>query len=137
MWYYKDKEFTEEDVGEWYGIVYIITNIHSKKFYIGKKQFTFLKTKKVKGKKKKTSVKSDWEDYYGSSDELNKEIELYGKHSFKREILHLCSNKAQLGYWEAYEQFTRNVLFENTYNHHIWVRVKRSKALVSHLHEGP
>ena len=57
-WYYYNtpQEFTEEDIGEAFGFVYLITHNSTGKKYIGKKFFTKSKTKQVKGKKKKTRV---------------------------------------------------------------------------------
>ena len=67
------------------GFVYLITNKVSGRKYIGKKLAKFskttLKTVKLKNgtkKKKKirTKVDSDWRDYYGSNDQLNKDVYL-------------------------------------------------------------
>ena len=114
-----------------YGFVYIITNTTTNKKYIGKKLFWFKKTKQVKGKKKRYLAESDWRTYCGSSPSLTKDIELYGSNSFKREILHLCVNKGQCSYYEALEQFQRQVLFfpEQYYNDWIIVRVHRKHII--------
>ena len=64
------------------------------------------------------------QDYYGSSDALNKDIERYGKDKFHREILYCCKSKAECNYIEAREQFARRVLeSDQYYNGHIRVRV--------------
>jgi hypothetical protein len=134
-WTYQGEIVTElpEDC---VGFVYIITNTVSGRKYIGKKLAKFSKTKyktvKLKnGTKKrkriKTKINSDWQDYYGSSDELLKDVAKLGKNKFTREILHYCGSKALTSYLEAKEQFDRKVLESNEYyNGHIRVRVHGS-----------
>jgi len=121
------------------GFVYMITNITNDRKYIGKKLAKFSKTtqKTVKlknGNKKKkkirTKVDSDWRDYYGSSPELTKDVELFGKDNFKREILYYCKSKSECSYIEAREQFSRRVLeSKDWYNGHIQVRVHGSHII--------
>ena len=121
------------------GFVYLITNSVTGRKYIGKKLAKFAKTsykvvKQKNGIKKKkkirTKVDSDWRDYYGSSDELSKDVTKLGKENFTREILHYCTSKAHTSYLEAKEQFDRKVL-ETTdyYNGHISVRVHGSHII--------
>ena len=121
------------------GFVYLITNTVSGRKYIGKKLAKFAKTtvKTVKlknGTKKKKRIRSkidsDWREYYGSSDELKKDIEALGADKFTREILYLCKSKAECSYVEAREQFARKVL-ESTdyYNGQISVRVHGSHII--------
>jgi hypothetical protein len=126
-WTYKDKEFTEDLIGDNYGFVYLITNNVNNKKYIGKKFFYSSKTKQVKGKKKRFKVSSDWQTYYGSNEELKKDVIIHGKENFKREILHLCLTKGTTGYLEAKEQFVNSVLErDDYYNTWIMVRVRDS-----------
>lgn len=118
------------------GFVYLITNTVSGRMYVGKKlaKFSKVKYKTIKqknGKKKRKKIKykinSDWQDYYGSSDELLLDVAELGKDKFTREILHYCSSKALTSYLEAKEQFDRKVLESNEYyNGHIRVRVHGS-----------
>ena len=118
------------------GFVYIITNLISGRKYIGKKLAKFSKTtyKTVKlknGTKKKKKIRgkidSDWQTYYGSSPNLQADIDTIGKENFSREILFYCTSKAECSYVEAREQFTRKVLeSDNYYNGHIQVRVHGS-----------
>jgi hypothetical protein len=139
-WTYK-KKIVKEIPEEYIGFVYIITNKLTGRKYIGKKLAKFSKTtyKTVtlkngtkKKKKIRSKVDSDWRDYYGSSDLLNKDIQQLGKDNFSREILYFCKTKAECSYVEAREQFSRKVL-ESTdyYNGHIQVRVHGSHILKS------
>lgn len=138
MWLYNNQQISElpEDC---VGFVYLITNLTNNRKYIGKKLAKFSKTsyKTVtlkngtkKKKKIKSKVDSDWLEYYGSSIELNKDVELLGEGNFRREILFFCKSKAECSYVEAREQFTRRVL-ETTdyYNGQISVRVHGSHIL--------
>ena len=127
MWVFEGEPFTEEMAEGYVGFVYLIENIFTKKKYIGKKLFKFTRTKKVKGKKKRVKSKSDWEDYYGSNNELNADVEKMGKLCFTRTILHLCKSKGTANYLEMKEQILNNVLeSDNWYNDQIRVRVHRS-----------
>ncbi len=125
-WTYNGKDFTEDLVGNNYGFVYQITNLTNGRKYIGKKFFYSAKTKQVKGKKKKYKALSNWQTYYGSSDNLTKDVLQLGHENFNREILHLCLTKGECGYLEAKEQFRNNVLeTDNYYNSWIMVRVRK------------
>lgn len=126
-WLYEGKPFGTEDIEDFYGFIYIITNAVNGRKYIGKKLFYASKTKMVKKKKKRYKAESDWKKYYGSSEEVKADIEKYGAENFKREILHLCKSKGECNYWEAHEQFERKVLLsEEYYNSWIQVKVHRS-----------
>jgi hypothetical protein len=122
MWHYQGTEFNE--VGDWIGFVYIITNRQNGRRYLGKKNFYFTRTKSVKGKRKRVRVESDWRDYYGSNKELLTDVEKCGKDSFHREIIRLCRSKGEFAYYEAKAQFEHDVLMsDDWYNTWICVRV--------------
>ena len=126
-WKYNLEEFTEDLIGDNYGFVYLITNLANGRKYIGKKLFWFSRTKQVKGKKKRIKVASDWQTYYGSSDELQKDVILHGQDKFRRQILHLCKSKGECSYLEAKEQFSNAVMeSDEYYNSWIMVRVRKS-----------
>ena len=118
------------------GFVYLITNNITGRKYIGKKLAKFSKTSyKVvklkngnkKRKKIKSKIDSDWQLYYGSNDQLNKDIAELGSDNFTREILFYCKSKAECSYIEAREQFNHRVLeSDDWYNGHIQVRVHGS-----------
>ena len=135
MWTFNNT-IVEELPEDCVGFVYLITNKANSRMYVGKKLAKFSKTsyKTVtlkngtkKKKKIKSKIDSDWMDYYGSSIELNKDVESLGKENFSREILFFCKSKAECSYIEAREQFTRRVLeSDDFYNGQISVRVHGS-----------
>lgn len=118
MWYYNGEEFTSEMIGDYVGFVYIITDLSNGKKYVGKK--TLMSKRKLpplKGKTRRRTkiVETDWQDYYGSSEEVKNLVEEQGKDQFKREILHLCKGKGEMSYLELKEQIDREVLFKDEY----------------------
>ena len=129
-----------EEIPEGYiGFVYLITNLTTGQKYIGKKLAQFKKTRPpLKGKrlKRRTTVESDWRDYWGSSERLQADVNALGPENFTREILYLCKSKAEMSYLEAREQFERRVLeTDNYYNGIINVRVGGSNILRQRLEE--
>ena len=135
MWLYNN-ELIEELPDDCVGFVYLITNKASNRMYVGKKLSKFAKTtyklvKQKNGIKKRKKIRSkidsDWMQYYGSSLELNKDVESLGEDNFLREILFFCKSKAECSYIEAREQFARKVLeSDDYYNGQISVRVHGS-----------
>lgn len=133
-WTYKDTDFTEEMIDDNYGFVYLITNLSTGKKYIGKKFFYSIKTKVLKGKKKRFKVFSDWQTYYGSNTELKNDVTILGSEQFSREIIHLCKTKGECGYLEAKEQFDRSVLESNDY-YNTWIMVRVRKSHIKSFNE--
>src|SRR4051812_15458780 len=127
-WTYNGSSVTDDTVESYTAFVYIITNEVTKKKYIGKKRLQFTKTRSVKKKKKRVKVPSDWKTYYGSNKELQSDIELHGASSCKREILRLCKTLGESTYWEAYYQFTNEVLMkpDEWYNEWIMCKIRRT-----------
>ena len=111
-WLYEGKPFTSDDIGDFFGFVYRITNLQTGKRYIGRKYFT--QRRKPRGGKRKVTSESDWKKYYGSSDELKTDVKALGKHLFKREIISLHSTLGQVNYEETRQLFINNVLTEAT-----------------------
>lgn len=134
-WQYNNNDFTEDLVGENIGFVYLITNLITNRKYIGKKLFHFSKTKQVKGKKKKYKAPSDWQTYYGSNEELKKDVQTHGAENFKREITHLCESKGECGYLEAKEQFINDALISDSY-YNTWIMVRVRKSHIQKLQES-
>lgn len=132
-WIYKGD--IVEDIGNYIGYVYMITNLRTNRRYIGKKNFYFSKTKQVKGKKKKYKIESDWRDYYGSSEELNHHVNIFGKDQFTREILRFCTSKGEMSYFEAKYQFQYDVL-ESDQFYNTWIMCKVHKKHLTFLKKG-
>jgi hypothetical protein len=135
VWLYENTEI-ETLPEDCVGFVYLITNNVTGRKYIGKKLAKFSKTSyKVvklkngnkKRKKIKSKIDSDWQLYYGSNDQLNKDILALGADNFTREILFYCRSKAECSYIEAREQFNHRVLeSDDYYNGQIVCRIHGS-----------
>ena len=109
-WHYKGTAFTSNDIGDFFGYVYRITNIQSGRQYIGRKYF--YQKRKPKGGKRRITSESDWKRYYGSSDELKQDVREYGKDKFRREIISLHETLGKVNYEETKQLFLHNVLME-------------------------
>ena len=136
-WVFEGKEVIEMPEGH-IGFVYLITCSVNGKKYIGKKLFTFARTK-VKtitlknGEKRKKKIRdrvdSDWREYYGSSDYLKADIELLGVDKFTREILYICKTKDECNYRETEEIFKQQALLTDDF-YNAWVSAKIRKSNV-------
>ena len=109
-WIYEDRPFTSDDIGDYYGFVYRITNTTTQKSYIGRKYF--YQKRKPRGGKRRVTSESDWKRYYGSSDDLKQDIRSLGRDSFRREILSLHTTLGKVNYEETKQLFLHNVLTE-------------------------
>ena len=110
-WIFEGHPFLSENINDYFGFVYRITNLLTGKAYIGRKYFYQLRKPRGGGRRVKTE--SNWKKYYGSSDELNEERRRVGNNSFfKREILSLHKTKGRVNYEETRQLFLHGVLTE-------------------------
>ncbi len=132
-WTYNNVTF-EDTPEEYQGFVYQLTQVHSNKKYIGKKNFWKPKTlpiTKTRKNRVRTRTESDWRTYFGSSNEVRNLVEQHGQNQFKREILKLCKTKGEMSYYETKLQFDNDVLFRDDYfNNFIGCRI-HAKHLTS------
>lgn len=135
-WLYKGSRFSlpDDELEIYTGFVYIVEALApglAGKKYVGQK-LLWGKTaakKNADGTKKRGSrrrIPSDWKKYYGSSEEIKRDILIYGVENFRRSIIHLCKSKSEMNYIELQEQIDRRVLFrEDYYNHFIGTKIHR------------
>ena len=136
MWFYNDIEYnpTEEEIKPFVGFVYLITDLTNNKKYVGKKNlWSTRRLAPLKGyKRKRVKVtQSDWQNYYGSSEEVKLLVENSGRDRFKREILRLCISKGECSYYEMREQMVRDVLLkpDQYYNAFVGGKIHRKHVL--------
>ena len=110
-WRYSGEIFDTDDIGDYFGFVYCITNKTTGRRYIGRKYFWAFRT--PPGKKRRVKQESDWKKYYGSCPELKEDIKKYNKENFNREILSLHTAKGDCNYEETKQLFLNNVLKES------------------------
>jgi hypothetical protein len=135
VWLYENTEISQLP-DDCVGFVYMITNTVTGRRYIGKKLAKFSKTTyrmvtlkngNKKRRRIRSKIDSDWQLYYGSNDQLNRDLQQLGAENFRREILFYCRSKSECSYVEAREQFNHRVLeSDDWYNGHIQVRVHGS-----------
>ena len=107
-WLYNDKVFESEDIKDYYGFCYLLTDLENGKQYIGRKYFYSIRKKK--GIRKKVRTESDWKSYYSSSKKVKQIVLESGPNRFKREILSLYLKKGKVNYNETKLLFQHNVL---------------------------
>lgn len=120
-----------DDISEYVGFVYIITNKTNGFFYIGQKKYwSKIKLKPLKGKTRyRHKVKeSDWKSYYGSCKELQEDVKELGTDKFTRTILHNFESKADMNYTETQLLFEHEVLYDDkAYNKIINCRINQNR----------
>jgi len=127
-WVYNEKsmksldDFPETAVG----FVYEITNKATGRKYIGKKILHSAKKKVVNGKNKRYKVESDWQKYFGSSEEVKSDLKLFGKQNFERRIIEICFSKSHMSYSETKEIFMRDALLKESY-YNSWLTARINK----------
>jgi len=116
---------------DYYGYVYMTTNLENGRKYIGKKIFKHTTNKKLGKKelaalptqrgrtpsKKKVIKESDWKTYYGSADEVKQWVKSTSPDKLIRVILRLCHSSKELTYYETKHLFDYDVLTNDT----VWV----------------
>lgn len=118
VWLYNGKEFTSDDIGSYFGFVYMLTNLETGVRYIGKKNFYSVRKDRKKSstkRKKRIKKESDWKSYYSSSDSVKFLVKTKGEDLFKREILLLCKSQGELNYSETKYLFKYDVLESNNF----------------------
>ena len=113
-WFYEEKPFESDNIGDNYGFVYLIINKTNHKKYIGRKYFWQFRT--PRGKKRKVKSESDWKNYYGSCPELKEDIDKLGRENFSRTILSLHKTKGKTNFGETSQLFKNDVLTESLDN---------------------
>ena len=109
-WIFNGHPFLSEDINDYFGFVYCITNTLTGKRYIGRKYFHQLR--KPRGGGRRVKSESDWKKYYGSSAELSDDRKRFGNLVFKRDILSLHKSKGLTNFEETRQLFINNVLTE-------------------------
>jgi hypothetical protein len=130
MWLYEDKPF--DPPTDAYGFIYLIENKLNGKKYIGRKFLTKAGYKQVNGKRKKIRKESDWMDYYGSSPQLLRDVEEFGKDNFTRTIIRICKSRGECNYWEAKLIFHHDAVLDPNY-YNTWVQCKIQHSHVKNL----
>ena len=111
-WYYQGTTFTSDDIGDFFGYIYRITNLTTGKQYIGRKYFTQRRKPRSGKGKRRVTTESDWKKYYGSSKELKDDVKKFGRSIFRREIISLHETLGKVNYEETKQLFLNNVLTE-------------------------
>ncbi len=106
------------DENKHFSIIYCTINNITTKKYIGKCQLWSKITKPpLRGYKRKRKITkpSDYLNYYGSSEQLKKDLELYGRENFTRKVLDIATCKWEACYLELLHQLHNNVLNSDEY----------------------
>ena len=111
-WMYLERPFTSDDVRDYYGFVYLITNLSNQRLYIGRKVFWF--HRKPPGKKRRVKKSQIGNCTTGHQTRAKEDVKLLGTHLFRREILSLHKSKGTANFNETeLALFKNNVLTES------------------------
>ena len=115
-WLYENKIVTEAP-DNFFGFVYLITNLKNGKKYIGRKYFGTALRVKVAGKKRRKVIRKDsnWREYTGSSKTLLADIDKIGKKNFKFNILAYGKTKGEVNYIEENIHHRLHVSCDDSY----------------------
>ncbi len=115
-WLYENKIVTEAP-DNFFGFVYLITNLKNGKKYIGRKYFGTSRRVKVAGKKRRKVIRKDsnWREYTGSSKTLLADIDKIGKKNFKFNILAYGKTKGEVNYIEENIHHRLHVSCDDSY----------------------
>lgn len=140
FWHFDGQEAIVPDGAT--SFVYCITNTISGKKYFGKKKAFFKKTRQrtvtlKNGNRKKKKiieyVPSDWMEYYGSNDNLKKDIIEFGCGKFFREILEWCNTDTAATYIEGWYHFHFNVLLYPELFYNQWIMIRTASTHIKDL----
>jgi len=115
------------DINQYYGYIYMTTNLENGRQYIGKKIFKNTNNKKLGKKeltslptqrgrtptKKKVITESNWKTYYGSADEVKEWVKHTPPEKLQRVVLRLCLSSKELTYYETKYLFEYDVLSDD------------------------
>ena len=107
-WMFNGQELNEVPAGA-HGFVYLITDKETGMMYLGKKSF-WSKRKLKPTDKRRTTVESDWQHYWSSSDKIKAITKAHGTDRFERRVLAICQLERHMNYLEVKYQFAFNIL---------------------------
>lgn len=112
VWTFGGQLVESEQIQDYAGFVYRITDRRTGQFYIGKKVFFTdrVRTYKTGRKRRRLRKESDWRRYWSSCEPLKAQVLADGAEHFTREILCLCPSKRMMSYFETKLQFSLNAL---------------------------
>jgi len=110
-WLYGGVPFTEDQIGDFEGFVYLILHKETGRRYIGRKYF-YNVVRKKKTDRRRTRKESDWKTYWGSSTRLKSDIEKNGASEYERHILSLHLTRGDTNFTELRYQFAHVSLID-------------------------
>lgn len=117
QWFRPDGSEHTRSVGA-FGFIYLVLDLQTGMFYIGKKQYEHRRRlKPLAGQKRHRIqyVESDWRTYKSSSPSLLTEISIRGAEDFVFVVIAECFDKSSLHYQEIYELVIRDAIRSDRY----------------------